>query len=147
MAEQAQRAEWPSPAPGGKQEYLQMLGLSAIHKCAGETQQVTPHPQEVKIKKQQQEVLDYLQANKIEFERCDIAVNDESKMFMRENVPENYRPVSGIPLPPQIFNNDHYCGNFEAFFDARENNAVYAFLGLTAPPGSKEAEALTKQEA
>ncbi|XP_069749726.1 adapter SH3BGRL-like isoform X4 [Narcine bancroftii] len=99
------------------------------------------------IKKQQQEVLDYLQANKIEFERCDIAVNDESKMFMRENVPENYRPVSGIPLPPQIFNNDHYCGNFEAFFDARENNAVYAFLGLTAPPGSKEAEALTKQEA
>ncbi|XP_072126441.1 adapter SH3BGRL-like [Mobula birostris] len=99
------------------------------------------------IKKQQQEVLDYLQANRIEFERCDIAVSDENKMFMRENVPENCRPASGIPLPPQIFNNDHYCGNFEAFFDARENNAVYAFLGLTAPPGSKEAEALAKQEA
>lgn len=27
--------------------------------------------------------------------------------------------------------------NYEAFFDAREDNAVYAFLGLTAPPGSK----------
>ncbi|XP_072361235.1 adapter SH3BGRL-like isoform X3 [Scyliorhinus torazame] len=108
------------------------------------------------IKKQQQEVLDYLQANKIEFERCDIAVNYESKMFMRENVPENCRPISGNPLPPQIFNDDHYCGvrqsltiisllNFESFFDARENNAVYAFLGLTPPPGSKEAEALAKQ--
>lgn len=27
--------------------------------------------------------------------------------------------------------------DYEAFFEARENNAVYAFLGLTAPPGSK----------
>uniref|UniRef100_A0A1A8IKN8 SH3 domain binding glutamic acid-rich protein like n=1 Tax=Nothobranchius kuhntae TaxID=321403 RepID=A0A1A8IKN8_NOTKU len=35
--------------------------------------------------------------------------------------------------------------NYEAFFDAREDNAVYAFLGLTAPPGSKEAEALAKK--
>ncbi|XP_011608724.1 SH3 domain-binding glutamic acid-rich-like protein isoform X2 [Takifugu rubripes] len=35
--------------------------------------------------------------------------------------------------------------NYEAFFDAREDNAVYAFLGLTAPPGSKEAEALLKK--
>lgn len=98
------------------------------------------------IKKQQQEVVDYLQANKVDFERCDIAVSDGNRMFMRENVPEKCRPVSGVPLPPQIFNNDHYCGNFEAFFDARENNAVYAFLGLTAPPGSKEAEALAKRD-
>ncbi|XP_061217910.1 adapter SH3BGRL isoform X3 [Neopsephotus bourkii] len=37
--------------------------------------------------------------------------------------------------------------DYEAFFEARENNAVYAFLGLTAPPGSKEAEALAKQQA
>ncbi|EFB23143.1 hypothetical protein PANDA_017280, partial [Ailuropoda melanoleuca] len=27
--------------------------------------------------------------------------------------------------------------DYDAFFEARENNAVYAFLGLTAPPGSK----------
>ncbi|TRZ06141.1 hypothetical protein HGM15179_020965 [Zosterops borbonicus] len=27
--------------------------------------------------------------------------------------------------------------DYNAFFEARENNAVYAFLGLTAPPGSK----------
>lgn len=37
--------------------------------------------------------------------------------------------------------------DYDAFFEARENNAVYAFLGLTAPPGSKEAEAQAKQQA
>lgn len=35
------------------------------------------------------------------------------------------------PLP------DPSVKDYEAFFEARENNAVYAFLGLTAPPGSK----------
>lgn len=30
-----------------------------------------------------------------------------------------------------------FLKDYEAFFEARENNAVYAFLGLTAPPGSK----------
>eukprot|EP00069_Balaena_mysticetus_P010855 bmy_20821T0 len=57
---------------------------------------------------------------------------------MRENVPENSRPATGYPLPPQIFNESQYRGDYDAFFEARENNAVYAFLGLTAPPGSKE---------
>lgn len=32
--------------------------------------------------------------------------------------------------------------DYNAFFEARENNAVYAFLGLTAPPGSKVGEHL-----
>ena len=39
-----------------------------------------------------------------------------------------------------VLDTHSFCGffqNYEAFFDAREDNAVYAFLGLTAPPGSK----------
>ncbi|KAK5897408.1 hypothetical protein CesoFtcFv8_010474 [Champsocephalus esox] len=76
------------------------------------------------IKKQQQDVKGFLAANKIEFEECQ---------------------PRGTLSPPQIFNESKYCGNYEAFFDAREDNAVYAFLGLTAPPGSKEAEALAKK--
>ncbi|XP_021438887.1 SH3 domain-binding glutamic acid-rich-like protein isoform X2 [Oncorhynchus nerka] len=98
------------------------------------------------IKKQQQDVMGFLSANKIEFEECDIAANEDNRKWMRENVPEEARPAAGNPLPPQIFNQDRYCGNYEAFFDAREDNIVYAFLGLTAPPGSKEAEALAKRE-
>uniref|UniRef100_A0A3Q4I7A5 SH3 domain-binding glutamic acid-rich-like protein n=1 Tax=Neolamprologus brichardi TaxID=32507 RepID=A0A3Q4I7A5_NEOBR len=99
------------------------------------------------IKKQQQDVMGFLAANKIEFEECDIAANEANRKWMRENVPEESRPATGNPLPPQIFNETKYCGNYEAFFDAREENAVYAFLGLTAPPGSKEAEAQAKKEA
>ncbi|XP_075796888.1 adapter SH3BGRL isoform X1 [Pelodiscus sinensis] len=99
------------------------------------------------IKKQQQDVLGFLEANKIEFEEKDIAANEENRKWMRENVPEESRPASGNPLPPRIFNDSRYLGDYEAFFEARENNAVYAFLGLTAPPGSKEAEALAKQQA
>ncbi|KAG8448386.1 hypothetical protein GDO86_015469 [Hymenochirus boettgeri] len=99
------------------------------------------------IKKKQQDVLGFLNAVKIEYEEKDIAANEENRKWMRENVPENSRPANGIPLPPQIFNDCQYCGDYDAFFDARENHTVYAFLGLTAPPGSKEAEALAKQKA
>nr|XP_056714946.1 adapter SH3BGRL [Euleptes europaea] len=99
------------------------------------------------IKKQQQDMLSFLEANKIEFEEKDIAANEENRKWMRENVPEDCRPASGNPLPPRLFSDSRYLGDYEAFFEARENNAVYAFLGLTAPPGSKEAEALAKQEA
>uniref|UniRef100_A0A672L615 SH3 domain-binding glutamic acid-rich-like protein n=1 Tax=Sinocyclocheilus grahami TaxID=75366 RepID=A0A672L615_SINGR len=97
------------------------------------------------IKKQQQDVKGFLAANKIEFEECDIAADEDNRKWMREHVPEDFRPATGNPLPPQIFNEDKYCGNYEAFFCAREDHAVYAFLGLTAPPGSKEAEALSKK--
>uniref|UniRef100_A0A8C5VGN5 SH3 domain-binding glutamic acid-rich-like protein n=1 Tax=Microcebus murinus TaxID=30608 RepID=A0A8C5VGN5_MICMU len=91
------------------------------------------------IKKKQKDVLGFLEANKIGFEEKDIAANEENQKWMRENVPENRRPATGYPL--------QYRGDYDAFFEARENNAVYAFLGLTAPPGSKEAEAQAKQQA
>ncbi|EPQ20785.1 SH3 domain-binding glutamic acid-rich protein [Myotis brandtii] len=29
---------------------------------------------------------------------------------MRENVPGEKKPQNGIPLPPQIFNEEQYCG-------------------------------------
>ncbi|XP_003803015.1 SH3 domain-binding glutamic acid-rich-like protein [Otolemur garnettii] len=101
----------------------------------------------IAIKKKQQDVLRFLEANKIRFEEKDIATNEENRKWMRENVPENSRPATGHPLPPQIFNESQYCGDYDAFFEARENYAVYAFLGLTAPPGSREAEAQAKQQA
>ncbi|KAK0143619.1 SH3 domain-binding glutamic acid-rich-like protein [Merluccius polli] len=88
----------------------------------------------------------FLSANKIRFEECDIAANEDNRKWMRENVPDESRPATGNPLPPQIFNDSKYCGNYEAFFDAREDNAVYAFLGLTAPPGSKHAPQQQQQQ-
>ncbi|XP_035653125.1 SH3 domain-binding glutamic acid-rich protein-like isoform X9 [Oncorhynchus keta] len=92
------------------------------------------------IKKKQQDVLGFLEALKVDYAPLDIACNEDNRMWMRENVPVEKKPTNGIPLPPQIFNEESYCGDYETFFDAKEDNAVYAFLGLPPPPGSKEAK-------
>ncbi|XP_043115405.1 SH3 domain-binding glutamic acid-rich protein isoform X12 [Puntigrus tetrazona] len=92
------------------------------------------------IKKKQQDVVGFLEALKIDYTQLDIASNEENRMWMRENVPGEKKPTNGIPLPPQIFNEEIYCGDYETFFEAKEDNAVYEFLGLTPPPGSKEAQ-------
>lgn len=52
----------------------------------------------------------FLAANRIEYEECDIAANEGNRKWMRENVPEESRPATGNPLPPQIFNESKYCG-------------------------------------
>ncbi|XP_041728165.1 SH3 domain-binding glutamic acid-rich-like protein isoform X21 [Coregonus clupeaformis] len=92
------------------------------------------------IKKKQQDVLGFLEALKVDYAPLDIACNEDNRMWMRENVPVEKKPTNGIPLPPQIFNEESYCGDYETFFDAKEDNAVYAFLGLPPPPGSKKRE-------
>ncbi|KAM4628416.1 SH3 domain-binding glutamic acid-rich protein [Polymixia lowei] len=91
------------------------------------------------IKKKQQDVVGFLEALKVEYTQLDIACNEDNRMWMRQNVPEEKKPSNGIPLPPQIFNEESYCGDYDTFFDAKEDNSVYAFLGLPPPPGSKEA--------
>uniref|UniRef100_UPI0037E8F587 SH3 domain-binding glutamic acid-rich protein isoform X33 n=1 Tax=Semicossyphus pulcher TaxID=241346 RepID=UPI0037E8F587 len=89
------------------------------------------------IKKKQQDVVGFLEALKVDYTQLDIACNEENRMWMRQNVPEEKKPTNGIPLPPQIFNEENYCGDYDTFFDAKEDNSVYAFLGLPPPPGSK----------
>ncbi|CAN9511507.1 unnamed protein product [Ophioblennius macclurei] len=96
------------------------------------------------IKKKQQDVVGFLEALKVDYAPLDIACNEDNRMWMRKNVPEEKKPANGIPLPPQIFNEDSYCGDYETFFDAKEDNSVYSFLGLPPPPGSKEAEQAEK---
>ncbi|XP_054246840.1 SH3 domain-binding glutamic acid-rich protein [Indicator indicator] len=92
------------------------------------------------IKKKQQEVVGFLEANKIDFQQMDIAGDEDNRKWMRENVPGEKKPQNGIPLPPQIFNEERYCGDFESFFSAKEENVIYSFLGLAPPPGIKERE-------
>ncbi|NP_001349407.1 SH3 domain-binding glutamic acid-rich protein isoform X23 [Danio rerio] len=92
------------------------------------------------IKKKQQDVVGFLEALKIDYAQLDIASNEDNRAWMRENVPGEKKPTNGIPLPPQIFNEEMYCGDYDTFFDAKEDNTVYEFLGLTPPPGSKEAQ-------
>ncbi|TNN01620.1 hypothetical protein fugu_011002 [Takifugu bimaculatus] len=58
------------------------------------------------IKKKQQDVVGFLEALKVDYTELDIACNEENRMWMRQNVPTEMKPSNGIPLPPQIFNDD-----------------------------------------
>ncbi|KFO36094.1 SH3 domain-binding glutamic acid-rich-like protein 2 [Fukomys damarensis] len=64
------------------------------------------------IKKKQQDVVRFLEANKIEFEEVDITMSEEQRQWMYRNIPAEKKPAQGNPLPPQIFNGDQYCGRF-----------------------------------
>ncbi|XP_051720057.1 SH3 domain-binding glutamic acid-rich protein isoform X10 [Ctenopharyngodon idella] len=98
------------------------------------------------IKKKQQDVVGFLEALKIDYAQLDIASNEDNRQWMRENVPGEKKPTSGIPLPPQIFNEEMYCGDYDTFFEAKEDNTVYEFLGLTPPPGSKRRAAEEEEQ-
>lgn len=52
----------------------------------------------------------FLEANRINFQEVDITMLEEQRLWMYRNIPEEKRPEKGNPLPPQIFNEDRYCG-------------------------------------
>ena len=41
-------------------------------------------------------------------------------------------------LPPQVFSDLNYLGDYEAFFEAREQELPFTWLKLTPPAGSRE---------
>ncbi|KAM4694695.1 SH3 domain-binding glutamic acid-rich-like protein 2 [Discoglossus pictus] len=94
----------------------------------------------VTIKKRQQDVVQFMEANRIEFEEVDIAMLEEQRQWMYKNIPMNKQPEKGNPLPPQIFNDDFYCGDYDCFFDAKESNSVFSFLRLKQRQTSKDAD-------
>ncbi|KAL1782554.1 SH3 domain-binding glutamic acid-rich 2 [Sigmodon hispidus] len=90
----------------------------------------------VTIKKRQQDVVRFLEANKVEFEEVDITMSEEQRQWMYRNIPPENKPTQGNPLPPQIFNDDRYCGDYDCFFESKESNTVFSFLGLKPQPTS-----------
>ncbi|XP_057350232.1 SH3 domain-binding glutamic acid-rich-like protein 2 [Manis pentadactyla] len=99
----------------------------------------------VAIKKQQQDVVRFLEANKVEFEEVDITMSEEQRQWMYKNIPPEKRPAQGNPLPPQIFNGDRYCGDYDSFFESKESNTVFSFLGLKLQLASKGENQETRQ--
>nr|XP_034965433.1 SH3 domain-binding glutamic acid-rich-like protein 2 [Zootoca vivipara] len=94
----------------------------------------------VTMKKRQQDIVRFLEGNKINFEEVDITMSEEQRRWMYKNIPQDKQPAQGNPLPPQIFNDDQYCGDYDSFFEAKESNTVFTFLGLKPDLGSKESE-------
>ncbi|XP_061616780.1 SH3 domain-binding glutamic acid-rich-like protein 3 isoform X2 [Phyllopteryx taeniolatus] len=76
------------------------------------------------IKSQQADVMRILDSKSIQYELVDISVGGELRDEMRSKV--------GNPaaVPPQLFNEDQYCGDYEMFSEAVEADTVDQFLKL-----------------
>ncbi|KAF3816069.1 hypothetical protein GH733_016171 [Mirounga leonina] len=84
----------------------------------------------IAIRKKQQEVVGFLEANKIDFKELDIAGDEDNRKWMRENVPGEKKPQNGIPLPPQIFNEEQYCGVSFSGEDLPFSEVVVGIVGV-----------------
>ncbi|KAF7246877.1 SH3 domain-binding glutamic acid-rich-like protein 2 [Varanus komodoensis] len=112
-----------------------------LHFHGGEPSPFTSKiPLLTKIKKRQQDIVRFLEANKIDFEEVDITMSEDQRRWMYKNIPQDKQPAQGNPLPPQIFSNDRYCGDYDSFFESKESNTVLMFLGLEPSLASKESE-------
>ncbi|XP_029977166.1 SH3 domain-binding glutamic acid-rich-like protein 3 [Salarias fasciatus] len=76
------------------------------------------------VKSQQSEIMRILDSKSIEYKLIDISLGGELRDEMRSK--------AGDPtlVPPQLFNEDQYCGNYEMFADAVEADTVEQFLKL-----------------
>lgn len=74
-----------------------------------------------------------LDSKNIEYETIDITApgNQLDKEFMQSN---SYAKGGKFPLPPQIFNEEEYCGDYEDFDLANELDELESFLKLPIPP-------------
>ena len=53
---------------------------------------------------------------------------DKLRIFMKEK--SKKRVGERFPKPPQIFNNEQYCGDYEDFDQANEEGRLPSFLGI-----------------
>ncbi|NP_001278865.1 uncharacterized protein LOC751696 isoform 1 [Danio rerio] len=76
------------------------------------------------VKQHQGEILGFLDSKKIKYFTVDISTSNDAKEQMRKKV--------GNPsaMPPQVFNGDKYCGDYQKFFDAVEEGKPEAFFKL-----------------
>ncbi|XP_051961771.1 SH3 domain-binding glutamic acid-rich-like protein 3 [Xyrauchen texanus] len=76
------------------------------------------------VKRHQAEIFQFLDAKKIKYCVVDITESTNKKDEMRKKV--------GNPsaMPPQVFNGDKYCGDYQKFFDAVEDEKPEAFFKL-----------------
>ncbi|CAH0699793.1 unnamed protein product [Spodoptera exigua] len=92
------------------------------------------------VKKRQQRVLMILDSKNIKYDVIDITEpgKESDKEFMQNNSKSNGGTVSDpnprSPLPPQIFNDEEYCGDYDQFDLANEVDTLEQFLKMEVPP-------------
>lgn len=89
------------------------------------------------IRKQQQRVLFILSSLKIDYEVIDITEigKEDDREFMRTQCKLNNKAAA---LPPQIFNETDYCGDYDDFEAANEDDKLKEFLKLSNQISTKE---------
>jgi len=98
------------------------------------------------IRKKQQHVKDILSSLKIEHELVDVLDprNDEALKFMHAN--SKAKKANQKPTPPQIFNGEDYCGDYEKFQESIEWDQVYEFLKIENPNKTSKASVVITGE-
>jgi len=83
------------------------------------------------VKKRQQRVCMILDSKNITYDVIDITEpgKEADKEFMQQN--SNAKDAKH-PLPPQIFNDEAYCGDYDEFDLANENDELEKFLKVPA---------------
>nr|1J0F_A Chain A, SH3 domain-binding glutamic acid-rich-like protein 3 [Mus musculus] len=76
------------------------------------------------IKSQQSEVTRILDGKRIQYQLVDISQDNALR--------DEMRTLAGNPkaTPPQIVNGNHYCGDYELFVEAVEQDTLQEFLKL-----------------
>ncbi|XP_041631332.1 SH3 domain-binding glutamic acid-rich protein homolog isoform X4 [Drosophila kikkawai] len=88
------------------------------------------------VKKRQQRVLMILDSKNIQYDTVDITEpgKESEKELMQNKSTSNGGTVSDPdprhPLPPQLFNDEEYCGDYDAFDMANEIDTLEVFLKL-----------------
>jgi len=82
------------------------------------------------IKRKQDFVISILEGKKIAFEAIDISdpTREDDKKFMQQHG----KPAGNdkVPMPPQIFSEGDYCGDYDGFHEANEINELDSFLKI-----------------
>ncbi|CAG9115537.1 unnamed protein product [Plutella xylostella] len=92
------------------------------------------------VKKRQQRVLMILDSKNIKYDVIDITEpgRESDKEFMQSNAKSCGGTVSDpaprSALPPQVFNDDEYCGDYDQFDMANEIDTLEQFLKVEIPP-------------
>ncbi|XP_026205772.1 SH3 domain-binding glutamic acid-rich-like protein 3 [Anabas testudineus] len=76
------------------------------------------------VKSQQSEMMRILDSKSIQYELIDISLGGELRNEMRSKAGD---PTAA---PPQLFNEDQYCGDYDMLCEAVESDTVEQFLKL-----------------
>ncbi|KAF8773256.1 SH3 domain-binding glutamic acid-rich protein like [Argiope bruennichi] len=89
------------------------------------------------IRKQQQRVIFILQGLQVDLQIIDVTDpgRDEDLVFMQEEAKKHGKKTQ---LPPQIFNENEYCGDYADFEMANDDDEIMKFLKLETGPSKAE---------